>query len=530
MDSLLSGNVKVAVSESPSESTSEDELSIVFESVPVRGDAQSSQSSKGKSRKRKRDPTDFSTCCFCNKTMSCIVEYITHTAGCNKKRKDSEEKSSDSSAESKASDSDEASVVAVSPVETSEEILNATTTCPDVSVPSPPISETSRPSPPASETSWPWLSPAVSSGPSPSPTEASRPWFFPAVVSGPSPVPTEVSGPSSYPAEVSGPWLSPAVVPGPSYYPDGVSEPKYFSSGVQYPATGNGCSFERDPVVYSGAGYITQSNPVSWDFPTPPPEVEGPCKTSRLTFHSGCVTDSLYKNPSTAIVVMADCVAVRPAKGLMSEVISKYPYSDVYSSRRQIGTLNRAWREDRPNPGTYKISRPSAANTGDPAVVAIFGQFYMGSGFETNQFSQKIVETIKAKAGYWLDPYTETVDPQRCDLNLFTGLQWDMQENRVHWFRQALEELAGVLRKEGITRVVIPYGLGCGPAGGDWLKDYLVAIEAFEVQVSSQGVEVVIVTKVEDKKPVAFCQRDNFTQSKHRPHQGQRPYARGSTS
>ncbi|XP_066976492.1 uncharacterized protein [Macrobrachium rosenbergii] len=478
MDSVDSINsFLLCDSDKASESTmSDDEISIVFESVPVRDNAP--QSAEKNSKEIKRDPEDFSRCCFCNKTMSCVVEYITHTAGCPENKNGIVGKATENQAESSATDSPGRSI--------SDGVSDRV------------------------------LSPA----------------FSPVEDSGVSLSPGEASGRSVSPDEVSGPALSPGKVSGPSLSPCEVSEPIWFSD-AQLPATsagytsGDGCLGERDQDL-SRAGYFTQSNAAVESLPSPPPEDVSP-QVSRLTFHSGGVTDACYRKPSTAILIIGDCVAVKPAKGLATDLIHKYPYGDVYSSRRPISNLNRACVQDRPNPGTYTISR-SSSNDNDPAIVTVFGQFYMGPGFESNRFSQKLVQDMKARAGYWLDPYTPTVDPRYCDLNLLTGLQWDMQENRVYWFRQALEELAGVVREEGIDRVVIPYGIGCGPAGGNWLQEYLLAVEAFEAQVRRHGVQVVIVTKLEDKKPVASSRKNVFYQNKCRTHRSaNKPYLRHGT-
>ncbi|XP_066976087.1 uncharacterized protein [Macrobrachium rosenbergii] len=330
---------------------------------------------------------------------------------------------------------------------------------------------------------------------------------------GPFPSPGEASGTSVSPGEASGTSVSPCEASGTSHFPGEVSEAIRLGG--------------RNKNLSSGAKYFTQCDDAVGDLPSPPPKDDSPI-VSMLSFHYGCVTDNCYRQPSTAILVAGNCVSVKPAKGLATAMVQKYPYADVYSSRRRMCNANRAIVQDRPIPGTFAISR-SSSSPRNPAIVTIFSQFFTGPAFESNLFSQMLVKDIKVRGRAWLKSLTATSDPAVCDLNLYTGLQWDTEVNRVQWFRQALERLAGVLREEGIERIVVPYGIGCGPAGGNWVPNYLMAVEALEARVRRLGVQVVVVTDVDDEKPVPplRIREDGF--SKYRPHQTYKPYSRDAT-
>ena len=86
------------------------------------------------------------------------------------------------------------------------------------------------------------------------------------------------------------------------------------------------------------------------------------------------------------------------------------------------------------------------------------------------------------------------------DSHLLNGLESDTRENRAKWFLECLQRLLASLHKENIKRVVFPYKIGCGLAGGNWERDYCPGIMSFnEVACSNHGVEVIIVKKSDRK-------------------------------
>ena len=52
------------------------------------------------------------------------------------------------------------------------------------------------------------------------------------------------------------------------------------------------------------------------------------------------------------------------------------------------------------------------------------------------------------------------------------------KENRIKWFKKCLENI----EKQGITRVAMPYNIGCGLAGGDW-QTYKTILEESKLNI-----------------------------------------------
>ena len=73
----------------------------------------------------------------------------------------------------------------------------------------------------------------------------------------------------------------------------------------------------------------------------------------------------------------------------------------------------------------------------------------------------------------------------------------DTAENRIKWFQEALEALLQQLEGENVTRVLFPFRIGCGAAGGSWYQHYLPAIIKFSRKASKRGINTLIV-KPED--------------------------------
>lgn len=209
-------------------------------------------------------------------------------------------------------------------------------------------------------------------------------------------------------------------------------------------------------------------------------------------FREGDITSDIYRDCHTALVQICNCVAVKP-HGLSETMANKYPYSNPYSSRRSIGTLNRARTEDRAVPGTIEVRR-SNINSRDPVVVNMLGQYYMGKSIESNPHSIRMSSELQLKSR---SKYEESSGGHNESLigddDLLNGLQSDTQENRISWFRECLRNLVSDLPKLDVKRVIFPYKIGCGSAGGNWERDYLPAIKEFVSEVTKNEIKVVIV-------------------------------------
>ncbi|XP_064114804.1 uncharacterized protein LOC135221013 isoform X2 [Macrobrachium nipponense] len=211
-----------------------------------------------------------------------------------------------------------------------------------------------------------------------------------------------------------------------------------------------------------------------------------------LIYHEGDITSQDYRDCHTALVQISNCVAVKP-HGLSETMANRYPYSNPYSSRRSIGALNRAHKEDRAVPGTINVRR-SNRNSRDPVVVNMFGQYYMGQSIESNQHTLKIFSELQGKSrNERAESSGGYNEPQAGDDDLLKGLLSDTQENRIRWFRECLGKLVSELPKMDVKRVIFPYKIGCGLAGGNWERDYFPAIKDFVSEVTKIEIKVIIV-------------------------------------
>ncbi|XP_069186604.1 uncharacterized protein [Procambarus clarkii] len=216
-----------------------------------------------------------------------------------------------------------------------------------------------------------------------------------------------------------------------------------------------------------------------------------------LEFINGDITDPAYRSPNIALVQILNCVAVKP-HGLSQILAEIYPYCGSYTRRRAIGTLNRAVLEDRPQPGNIEICHPDTVTKG-PAVVNVFGQFYMGKEKNRNLYTKRLIQQLQScmdvgpkRAYKGKDPrYLEPFDHQ-----LLSGLLDDTSKNRIYWFCEGLNKLAVQVPNGKFSLIIFPSGIGCGLAGGNWERDYLPAIKMFSRQVYHFGIRVKIVRKI----------------------------------
>ena len=156
------------------------------------------------------------------------------------------------------------------------------------------------------------------------------------------------------------------------------------------------------------------------------------------------ITGDLLEPPMEAIIVQqCNTVSVYP-KGLSQSIGTKFPYANIYSFRRRVGTRNLAVKQDRPQLGTCLLSFPPTTqvppNKSLPLVANLFAQQTPGPPIK----SYKILDE---------DNETEIVDTT---------------EERKQWFRMALDDLKSQLEicQDSLHNVPIwfPYKCGCGLA------------------------------------------------------------------
>lgn len=149
------------------------------------------------------------------------------------------------------------------------------------------------------------------------------------------------------------------------------------------------------------------------------------------------------------ILQQCNCLTVR-AHGLSADLARKFPYADIYATRRPIGNRNVCIEEDRSTPGSYEIlSDPEETS---PAIICLFGQWRPGA-VETSYFKQ----------------YPESNPPES-------------KEAREYWFKVGLFRIGEYFRviiSDKINTIAVPYKIGCGLAKGDW-DTYLKMLTDFQ--------------------------------------------------
>lgn len=136
------------------------------------------------------------------------------------------------------------------------------------------------------------------------------------------------------------------------------------------------------------------------------------------------VTGDLFEATEGYLCHQCNCVTNRAAH-LAKAVFDRFPYADVYTGRKIHD-----------NPGTVRL-----CGEGDQRrVVALFGQYYPG-------FSR------------------------------FPNSKKDGYEARFYYFQECLEQL-----EELKGSFAFPWRIGCGAAGGDWVR-YLREIKSFAERI-----------------------------------------------
>jgi len=125
------------------------------------------------------------------------------------------------------------------------------------------------------------------------------------------------------------------------------------------------------------------------------------------------------------IAHQCNCVTTHAAH-LARQIFTKYPYADIYLDRiySKIKTIKDLPMDQRP--GRIVVS---GNGIGQRYVINMLGQVFPGRP------------------------------------RFITGM--DTEKLREHYFLQCLWRVS---RISGLREVAFPYGIGCGAAGGDWLK------------------------------------------------------------
>lgn len=143
------------------------------------------------------------------------------------------------------------------------------------------------------------------------------------------------------------------------------------------------------------------------------------------------IKGNLLEAKEKYIIHQCNCTSAYAA-GIAKSIFDKYIYSDVYSNRAQID-----------KPGSISIAGDGIKNR---FVINAFAQYYPGYPKSNSKI--------------------------------------DSSEIREIYFKQCLEEVSKIRDLESIA---LPFGIGCGLAGGDW-SHYLKMIEDFSLQVNADVV------------------------------------------
>lgn len=133
---------------------------------------------------------------------------------------------------------------------------------------------------------------------------------------------------------------------------------------------------------------------------------------------------SLFESKEDVIGHQCNCVT-KYGKGLSKDLFSLFPYADDYSTDSTRIT------------GTVKIHGDGKEKR---YVANLFAQYYPG----------------KCR-------YCET------------------SEKRIIWMKSCLNALGDFMTKNNLKTLALPYGIGCGLAGGDWTQ-YRNLIEEFSAE------------------------------------------------
>ncbi len=170
------------------------------------------------------------------------------------------------------------------------------------------------------------------------------------------------------------------------------------------------------------------------------------------------VNGDIFDSGAEYIMHQCNCLTVRP-HGLSKQVAVRLGKDkDVYSTRRAEKHRNCAIPEDRAMPGTIQIL------DGDgPTVLALFGQYRPG-------------KPCQYALSYPDDGYSD--DAEAREINFREALK----ALRDHFAANTPSEL---------TRVAVPFGIGCGLAGGDWSR-YSKMLQTAHLAMMKYNVEMVV--------------------------------------
>lgn len=149
------------------------------------------------------------------------------------------------------------------------------------------------------------------------------------------------------------------------------------------------------------------------------------------------INDDILNAKELYICHQCNCIT-RTSYGLAKSISDKYNWADLYKIRYNSGEVNK--------PGTIiELNHPKNPDKFHKVLCFI------------SQIGPKKPNVYK---------------------NLYLDIYNDTYENRKKWFKECLDKLD----QENYGTVAVPYGIGCGLAGGIW-DDYIKMLDMCQTNI-----------------------------------------------
>lgn len=181
-------------------------------------------------------------------------------------------------------------------------------------------------------------------------------------------------------------------------------------------------------------------------------------------------------DPGAMILQINNCTACKLHTGsFAADLASVLPYSNPYKDRIPTHHYpNLAIFGNRPHPGTIQFKTSPSSSSSRPVICCLFAQFRMGGN--------------GANFYYVNGKHT---DPEYLRIQ-------DCPKSRLKYFRKSMNNLKLALNNneawKNIDKIIIPFYIGCGLGGGNWIEYYGI-IRKFAVEVTTSSRKIILVKK-----------------------------------
>ena len=205
--------------------------------------------------------------------------------------------------------------------------------------------------------------------------------------------------------------------------------------------------------------------------------------TVSIETRQGDAARDYINDPRAMILQINNCTACNLHRGSFADdLASVLPYSNPHRDRQHTWHYtNLAKIKDRPQPGSIQFKTAAVTTATAPAtapprpvICCLFAQYRMGGNGKNYYY-------LKAK--YIDDEYLAVKD---------------CPQSRLNYFEKSMAALKKALLSDSewknIDKIVIPFKLGCGLGGGNWVK-YRKIIDDFAVAVANPTRKIILVRK-----------------------------------